>query len=440
MRNNRELDGQLTLLKLNGPEDTTVHPRRNPRPKPEADLIAIPFLYLDLSPDHVNLFGKHYWEILIPYREGKPPLNTGPAPRKPIRTLLSEILEENPEEKYYLSKTACLGILQRAEERGKPLPPQLQQALMAQAGLAPPPHAFREMRAYHINQRDEGIDLGGVSGALMATSNMQMQTFITERSPVAFAANQRDEVRDLHDIAGALSAQPGMKQQTLVAGFSAGAGASAGSIGYSEIVAPTLKGSASGSCMPSVLCLNDQGGNVMDCSENVTGTLRAQEHGHQPLVYENHGIDARYTGPHIVAPTLSARAGTGGNNLPLVGQKMPGDPFRTPTATVQPTVFSRQRVDKFALNNVASTESARQHKDATDLVLQPGKENRPLLIRRLTPLECERLQGFLDSWTKRPGASDSARYKALGNSVAIPCVEFIMRGIKTVFELEDRAG
>lgn len=440
MRNNRELDGQLTLLKLNGPEDTTVHPRRNPRPKPEADLIAIPFLYLDLSPDHVNLFGKHYWEILIPYREGKPPLNTGPAPRKPIRTLLSEILEENPEEKYYLSKTACLGILQRAEERGKPLPPQLQQALMAQAGLAPPPQAFREMRAYHINQRDEGIDLGGVSGALMATSNMQMQTFITERSPVAFAANQRDEVRDLHDIAGALSAQPGMKQQTLVAGFSAGAGASAGSIGYSEIVAPTLKGSASGSCMPSVLCLNDQGGNVMDCSENVTGTLRAQEHGHQPLVYENHGIDARYTGPHIVAPTLSARAGTGSNNLPLVGQKMPGDPFRTPTATVQPTVFSRQRVDKFALNNVASTESARQHKDATDLVLQPGKENRPLLIRRLTPLECERLQGFLDSWTKRPGASDSARYKALGNSVAIPCVEFIMRGIKTVFELEDRAG
>lgn len=440
MRNNRELDGQLTLLKLNGPEDTTVHPRRNPRPKPEADLIAIPFLYLDLSPDHVNLFGKHYWEILIPYREGKPPLNTGPAPRKPIQTLLSEILEKNPDEKHYLSETACLGILRRAEGRGKPLPPQLQQALMAQAGLAPPPQDFREMRAYHINQRDEGIDLGGVSGALMATSNMQMQTFITERSPVAFAANQRDKVRDLHDIAGVLSAQPGMKQQTLVAGFSAGAGASAGSIGYSEIVAPTLKGSASGSCMPSVLCLNDQGGNVMDCSENVTGTLRAQEHGHQPLVYENHGIDARYTGPHTVTPTLSARAGTGGNNLPLVGQEMLEDPFRALATANQPMVFSRQRVDKFALNDVASTESARQYKDATNLILQPGKKNHPLLIRRLTPLECERLQGFPDGWTKQPGASDSARYKALGNSVAIPCVEFIMQGIKTVFELEDRAG
>ena len=38
------------------------------------------------------------------------------------------------------------------------------------------------------------------------------------------------------------------------------------------------------------------------------------------------------------------------------------------------------------------------------------------LIRRLTPLECERLQGFPDGWTDIPGASDSARYKALGNS------------------------
>ena len=296
------------------------------------------------------------------------------------------------------------------------------------------------MKAYHINQRDEGIDLGGISGALMATSNMQMQTFITESTPIAFAANQRDEVRNLHNIAGVISAQPGMKQQTFVAGFSAGAGASAGSIGYSALVAPTLKGSASGNCMPSVLCLNDQGGSVMDWSEDVTGTLRAQEHGHQPLVFENHGIDGRYTGPHKVAPTLSARAGTGGNNLPLVGQEMPEDPFRTLTTSEQPMVFSRQRVDKFSLDDVASTESARQYKDATDLILQPEKKSRPQLIRHLTPLECERLQGFPDCWTKKSGASDSGRYKALGNSVAIPCVEFIMRGIKTVIELEENAG
>ena len=57
------------------------------------------------------------------------------------------------------------------------------------------------------------------------------------------------------------------------------------------------------------------------------------------------------------------------------------------------------------------------------------------LIRRLTPLECERLQGFPDGWTNIPGASDSARYRALGNSVAIPCVEFIMKSLNEVVSL-----
>ena len=88
-------------------------------------------------------------------------------------------------------------------------------------------------------------------------------------------------------------------------------------------------------------------------------------------------------------------------------------------------VYSRQRVDDFRENGVVSTQSARQHKDATDLVCQKT-ETYAYLIRRLTPLECERLQGFPDSWTDIPSASDSARSKALGNSVAIPCVEFIM--------------
>jgi len=52
-----------------------------------------------------------------------------------------------------------------------------------------------------------------------------------------------------------------------------------------------------------------------------------------------------------------------------------------------------------------------------------------MLVRRLTPLECERLMGLPDGWTDIPNASDIARYKALGNSVAIPCVEHVLRGI-----------
>ena len=447
-------------------------------------LNAIPFQSLDLTPGAGNLLGEFYWELISPWRGGASTLNTGVSPRDAKESSLSQILQADPPLKYYLSPKACLGILRRAFERGKELPKKLERALKIQAGLMRPDGQPTGLEAYHINQRDEGIDLHGVSGALLATTNMQMQTFVTQPDEavegfdgfngdltgdvaatlgvncgmstgrngiMAFAANQRDEVRDLRDVAGALQAQPGMKQQTFVAGFSAGAGASAGGIGYNESVAPTLKGSPGGNCMPSVLCLNDQGGSVMNCSENISGTLRAQEHGHQPLVYENHGIDSRYTGPHKVAPTMSARYGTGGNNVPLVEQEADAiciagntvdrqpqnggnglgcqdDLAYTLTATDRHAVYSRQRVDDFRHNDVASTQSARQYKDATDLICQQA-EACAHLIRRLTPLECERLQGFPDGWTDIPGASDSARYKALGNSVAIPCVEFIMSRI-----------
>ena len=98
-------------------------------------------------------------------------------------------------------------------------------------------------------------------------------------------------------------------------------------------------------------------------------------------------------------------------------------------------VYARQRVDEFKNDDIASTQSARQAKDATDLIVEPDRQYAQL-IRRLTPLECERLQGFPDDWTNILGASDSTRYRALGNSVAIPCVEFIMRSLKEASSIE----
>ena len=63
-----------------------------------------------------------------------------------------------------------MGILRRSRERGKELPHQLKSALMLQAGLTSgEPQAITTGDAYHINQRNEGIDLNGVSGALMHT-------------------------------------------------------------------------------------------------------------------------------------------------------------------------------------------------------------------------------------------------------------------------------
>ena len=291
--------------------------------KRSSELSAVPFMSLDLTPGHGNLLGESYWELISPYAGGAWTLNTGVSPRGARESSLSRILQGAPPTKYYLTPRACLGILRRAFERGKALPKKLERALKIQAGLALPDGQITDIDAYHINQRDEGIDgyNGDLTGDVAATLGVNCGMSTGRNGVIAFAANQRDEVRDLHDVAGALNAQPGIKQQTFVAGFSAGAGASAGSIGYHESVAPTLKAGASGNSMPSVLCINDQGGQVMEISEGMTGTLRAQEHGHQPLVYENHGIDARYRRMEEVSPTMSARYGTGGNNVPLVEQE-----------------------------------------------------------------------------------------------------------------------
>lgn len=436
------------------------------------------FMLLDLRPGAGNMLGA-YWEYDPPWLGSFGMLNTSECPKDVVECSLWQILQATAPSRYSLSQTACLGILRRAACRGKSLPPLLEAALRMQAGLDPPAPISGEAKAYHINQRNEDIDLDGVSGALMATQNLQMQTFITNPSinqndlqkRMAFAANQRDEVRDLHDVAGALQAQPGMKQQTFVAGFSAGAGASAGTIGYQEGVSPTLKGSPSGNCMPSILCINDQGGQIMECSENVTGTLRAQEHGHQPLVlrpgkpllYENYGIDSRYTGPHKVAPTLSARMGTGGLNTSLVQQvpeeviciagnaidRQPqngGNGFGwqrdiayTLTATDKHAVMKpyQETVGALCCGDEKGIGNQYVSQDKCIIAGEITEEySATNLVRRLTPLECERLQGYPDGWTDVPGASDSARYKALGNSVAIPCVEYLMQRVAMVITLD----
>lgn len=509
---------------------------------------------LDLTPGAGNLLDEFYWELLSPWRGESLILNTGPAPRSGAAgSTLWSILEAQPHPRYFLTRKACQGIIRRASERRKPLPPQLQQALEIQAGML-------EDRSQFDGCTDEAIGFDGYNGDLTGDvtatlgTNCGMSTgrngviqpppvgidskhacttgeaantlgttcgSSTGRNgvmqPMAFAQNQRDEVRDLHDVAGALGSQPGMKQQTFVAAGVVTKGNGDCFLTKDVHTSQAGGGGQAGQGYPCVLCLNDQGGQFMDCSENVAGTLRAQMHSHQPLVldsnqehaavrndgvsptlpasmgmgggyvpmvYENHGIDSRYTGPHSVVPTISARCGTGGNNVPLIGAEpevycivgnvIDREPENggngcgyqqnisyTLTAMDRHAVFSRQRTDVFTKNNVVSTESARQHKDATDLIMQPYQETVGTLvrsdhkgisnqyvnddkcivgginlIRRLTPLECERLQGFPDGWTNIPSASDSARYKALGNSVAIPCVEFVMKGIATVLKIE----
>ena len=321
---------------------------------------------------------------------------------------------------------------------------------------------------FGLSAADELIDLSFCAREVTVVSDFNDLELVGKRHYLTVhGACDSEELENLDGKETALaliSGQPGYVTRygvvypcVLTASFSAGAGASAGTIGYAEEVTPTLKGSPSGNCMPSVMYLHDQGGQRMDVCENMTGTLLASEKGHQPLVYENHGVDARIRESSEISPTVTARFGTGGGNTPLVqepnevycivGNIIDRQPENggngcgyqenlayTITTVDRHAVYARQRVDKFKNDDIASTQSARQAKNATDLVVEPDRQHAQL-IRRLTPLECERLQGLPDDWTNIPGASDSARYRALGNSVAIPCVEFIMRSLKEVASL-----
>lgn len=187
--------------------------------------------------------------------------------------------------------------------------------------------------------------------------------------------------------------------------------------------------------VPAVLCLNDQGGNVMGVSHDVSGTLRAQEHGHQPTVLDmSHACDViRDCGE--VAPSLQARMGMGGNQVPLT--------------------YQMQGFGDYHAGEVASSCKQRDFKDSTDLVCAVAKSNggtsynlqntvrTGMIVRRLTPMECERLQGYPDGWTdigewmdskgKRRKDADSPRYKALGNSIALPFWDFLAKRISAQY-------
>lgn len=100
------------------------------------------------------------------------------------------------------------------------------------------------------------------------------------------------------------------------------------------------------------------------------------------------------------------------------------------TAEVRATVliFEATRVDDTRLYEKYSPTVATYW--GTGGARVPYVINEQIPVRRLTPIECERLQGFPDNWTE--GAADSTRYRQIGNAVAVPVVEWIVQGIVDV--------
>ena len=107
--------------------------------------------------------------------------------------------------------------------------------------------------------------------------------------------------------------------------------------------------------------------------------------------------------------------GRGGGVTPTLNAFDMGDT----RATV--IIFYGNRVDDIRMQgDVINTLQARMGTGGGNMPLM----NEGAVVRRLTPTECERLQGFPDGWTE--GQTDGHRYKQMGNAVAVPVVEWIM--------------
>lgn len=214
----------------------------------------------------------------------------------------------------------------------------------------------------------------------------------------------------------------GNDQTIFCAAFKAGQGAKAGGIGFAEELSPALCSTPSGTnqCPAVLLDMTHANDVIRECGE--------------------------------VAPSLQARMGTGGNQVPLTYQMQGfGDYREGDTAS-----SCKQRDFKDSTDLVVSSVDCRNFTEGgeTSGTLQ-AKESRGqslnlnntvrtgMIVRRLTPLECERLQGFPDGWTdigewrdskgKLHKDADSPRYKACGNSIALPFWDFLAKRISAQY-------
>lgn len=320
--------------------------------------------------------------------------NTGESPNVAVVSRLSQILEETPQEKYSLSAKACQGILRRAERRGKDLPETLKAVLLMQS------------------ESGGGCD-GGGKGALVQ-----------------------------EDKSGTLGTS---NDQTIFQNCLTQWDCQSKRIFGTEGASPTLQGGVGGGVNnPAIFCMGTQQGGA---------EVRSDDR----------------------APTLTAAAGMSGNNQPnnrsTVGPDKPCSALHT-FGEVPAVCYQMQGFGDYREGDVASNCKQRDYKDSTDLVVssvdcrnftEGGEINGALqakesvgqslnlqntvrtgmIVRRLTPMECERLQGFPDHWTdigewrdskgKLRKPSDSPRYKALGNSIALPFWDFLAKRISAQY-------
>lgn len=258
------------------------------------------------------------WDFNVP--QG---YNITEAPTNPNPSKLSEILQSDVDPKYFLSEKACRGILRRAHDRGKKLPEALKIALENQAnGFNIPVNGGTYRKQAHPRNANEGQgwEETDTSDTLNVFDNGEARTPNLIVDPVPFAQNEREEVRDLGDKSGSLSASGGSHQQTYVATVEPGIASRDGGH-YYEDVSGTLRAEPGDNQMSVVL--NDQGGQSINVEDDLSPTLRAEDHGHAPCVMEeSYGVTAKGNGDAFISKerhsTLSAGGGMPGQSYPCV--------------------------------------------------------------------------------------------------------------------------
>lgn len=150
------------------------------------------------------------------------------------------------------------------------------------------------------------------------------------------------------------------------------------------------------------------------------------------LVFENHAQDCRVTEMRFVCSTVSAKYGTGGGNTPIVLSHFTSEGKESGVCCIQGDIADGRRGSQNGLG-------IREDVSFSLLTSSPHCVAYQYIVRRLTPRECERLQGFPDDWTLvswkgKPAVAcpDSHRYKAVGNSMAVPVMWYIGRRIQIV--------
>lgn len=187
----------------------------------------------------------------------------------------------------------------------------------------------------------------------------------------------------------------------------------------------------------------------------------------KPVVFENHAQDARYKEAPTCSPTVVARWGTGGGNTPLVA--VPGQVTSYGIGNGQAHAYASKEksgtldtmhdaqavaIEYSGCLNPWDTQARRVYGEDGTFPALPSRESAGgnqqavlagqrtrWIVRRLTPTECERLQGYPDGWTdigewtdtkgKKHKPADSPRYKALGNSIALPQWFWIAQKMKS---------